>query len=145
MSDFGSLTFQEWMFVIPIAALYPFFCDKGVDVFFEYKKLRDERSDCWDIDHKSPKYSKCNDNIDAKIDKVDMYRYLVLLSLGIGVLISAHYIKQKPIQYGLLLGGLMTIFWATAGYWNKMGEKLKFGATGTGLGILIYAAWKFFK
>ena len=150
---------QEWMFTLPIAFLFPFFCSKGVDVFYGKKALDDERwgcskkfpssshSDYLDFREKgkNPSYDACIETAEEALDRFKLHRYIILLAIGVATVVLSHFIKTPSTQIGLSIGGVITILYATASYWEKMGERLKFTATGIGLGVLVFYSYKFFK
>jgi hypothetical protein len=154
---------KELLFAIPIAILYPFFWNKGIDVMYGLTELHNEKDACYDKFNGGKKYSfiddygsslkketnpnlqPCLDEYSAKINRVKYHRYLILLAVGVITLVMSHYVKSEATQLGLAIGGIITIFYATFAYWNKMNEKMKFGATGAGLAVLIYYSYKFFS
>lgn len=158
-NNFSGLTFQETLFGLPIALLYPFFFSKSIDVYSNKSTISDmckgipyslnnkSSIDILDYDSgsKNPEYVKCHEDKRFKLDKLDTTKFIMLMVIGILGIIIGGMIKTKATKIGIGLGGVITIIYAISMYWGHMDEKVKVIVTGLGLALLIYLSIKLYQ
>jgi hypothetical protein len=156
----SGLSFQEALFGIPIALLYPFFFTKSIDVFTDRSVIDDMCKDIpYSLDNvvqvldynnnnknnKNPEYSTCYNERRIKLGKLDTTKFIMLMVIGILGIIAGGMIKTKATKIGIGLGGIITIIYAISMYWNHIDEKVKVIVTGSGLALLIYLSIKLYQ
>ena len=157
VESFTGLSFQESLFGIPIALLYPFFFSKAIDVFTDRSKISDMCNGIpyssndnvqilgYDNASKNPEYIDCHDKKTVALNKLDTNKFIFLIVIGIFGIIIASMIQTKATKVGIGIGGIITIIYALLMYWSHINEKIKVVITGLGLVLLIYLSIKLYK
>ena len=89
-------------------------------------------------------YMNCNPVNENLRDSLDYYRHLGLLIIGILNLVMAMLVNISYVSTALGISGLITLIYATGGYWNKYDDKMRLVIVTLGLGLVIYMAYRVF-
>lgn len=121
-----------------IAIIYPLFFNKAVDVFTNYDEIYSKSYKSiffTDLDTKpnvevSDTQRQKNKE---KLKKINTYRFVLLLVVGLVALVSSYFIGSSAITVGLALAGVVTIVHATCYHWYDINEKTKLALLGIAL------------
>ncbi len=147
---------KKWLLAVAIAIVFAMFVNYGVSTFYKAPEFKDfSPDDCPEgryplpMEEKETYRAECdewaNEEFRAVEDRYETNVFIALVILGVMGLILGVLLKLEAVSTGLLLGGLMTLLFATMRYWARLFDYARFIILGVVLVILIWIGYKKLK
>tara|TARA_Y100000034_G_C6715627_1_gene316355 strand:- start:206 stop:658 length:453 start_codon:yes stop_codon:yes gene_type:complete len=141
---------KKWILGIAIALIFTLFSHQGLNTFYESPNYEDycdiQPVKLGDREIPQPEQiqedQECRGNYQNARDIFEKKAFILLIVSGAVALIIGLLLTIESLSYGLLIGGLLNIFFGTVRYWSRLGDPLRFILLGIILVILVYIAYK---
>ena len=139
---------KKWILAIAIALIFTLFSHQGLNTFYEspnyedYCTIESVKLEGREIPQPIQEDKECRDNYQSARDIFEEKAFIILIISGAIALIVGLILTVQSLSYGLLIGGLLNIFFGTIRYWSQLGDPLRFTLLGIILVILVYIAYK---
>lgn len=90
-------------------------------------------------------YFKCNQAYNEAREPYEKVLFVIHLSIGLIVLITAFFLSLEVVSSGLMAGAAMMLVYGVTRYWSNLTNVLRTVVLGVALVLIIFFAYKRFK
>ena len=123
------------------------YCD-DVEYRIEVDFCEDDDSNCF-LDPKNetystvnPEYEECTENFQNARERYNMVIFIIMTIIGLIMVIGSFFINIDSVAFGILAGGILSIFVGVIRNWNNVQDWMKFLILGVVLIALIWISYK---
>ncbi|MFT4304851.1 MAG: hypothetical protein ACMXX8_02060 [Candidatus Woesearchaeota archaeon] len=123
------------------------YCD-NVEFRIDVDSCEDEDPNCFlDPKHETystinPEYEKCTENFQKSREKYNMAIFIIMSIIGLFMVIGSFFINIDSVAFGILAGGILSIFVGVIRNWNNVQDWMKFLILGVVLIALVWISYK---
>lgn len=123
------------------------YCD-NVDFRIDVDSCEDDDYNCFlDPKHETystinPQYEECTKGFENAKQKYNMTIFIIMSIIGLIMVIGSFFINIDSVAFGILAGGILSIFVGVIRNWNNVQDWMKFLILGVVLIALVWISYK---